>query len=394
MDEVYGKDTMRHHRGRFAPKASVALMVSMLLVLGYGALLLAAVVIADFYVQAGDQEIYVYWETGSELGNLGFYVWRSENVNGPYEKLPLGQPQDQFIPSDDFGAGAFYEFVDVQVTPGILYYYKVQDIPSDGSTGEFVGPESAGINVAPPDTPTPTATPSPTPTSSPVGQPTAPPEASVLFWADPTELNAGECSTVQWQTNHVRAVYLDGAGVSGLGAKTFCPCYDETHTLYVTYLDGQSELFSVTLDVTGTCPGSPPTPISPISPLGSPTPQPTLSPGKTPAAIPTPTVMAVSPATPEPTPLPSVPSSAFSPVETPVLEVTDPGTGAREEIGETPSKTEDVSAVPGEPVADMPVILGTEAASRPRLVTGMWLGLSGVLGLGLIAGGIWLWRRS
>lgn len=363
------------------------------LVLGTSAVL-AAVTIAGFSVEAGEHEIYVYWETGSELGNLGFYVWRSENIDGPYEKLPLGQPQDQFIPSDDFGAGAFYEFVDVQVTPGILYYYKVQDIPSDGSVGELVGPESAGINVAPPDTSTPTATPSPTPMGTLVGQPTAPPEAFVLFWADPTELNAGECSTVQWQTNHVRAVYLDGAGVSGLGARTFCPCYDETHTLYVTYLDGQSELFSVTLDVTGTCPGNPPTLISPISPLGSPTPQPTLSPGKTPDATPTPTVMAAGPATPEPTPLPSVPSSAFSPVETPVLEVTNLGTEAREGIWVTPSKTEGVSAVPGEPSVDMPVVLGAEAVSRPRLVTGIWLGLSGVLGLGLIAGGIWLWRRS
>jgi len=371
-------------------------MVSLLLALGYASLLWAAVRIADFYVQAGDQEIYVYWETGSESDNLGFYVWRSEVVDGEYVKLPLDVPSnEQFVFSKGFDIGAFYVFTDVQVTPGILYYYKVQDIPSDGSAGEFEGPESAGINVAPPpDTSTPTATPSATPTSTLVDQPTASPEASVLFWADPTELNAGECSTVQWQTTHVRAVYLDGGGVSGLGAKTFCPCYDETHTLYVTYLDGRSELFSVTLDVTGTCPGSPPTPISPISPLGSPTPQPTLSPGRTPAATLTPTVVAVSPPTPELTPLPSVPSSAFSPVETPVLEITDSGTGAGEEIVVTPSKTEDVSAVPGEPVADVPVVLGAEAASRPRLVTGMWLGLSGVLGLGLIAGGIWLWRRS
>ena len=116
---------------------------------------LSAVTIGGFTVEAGEQEIFVNWETASEVGNLGFYVWRSESPDTGYVKLPLDAPSEQFIPSDDFGVGAFYEFVDTEITPGVLYYYKVQDIPADGSPGEMVGPESAGIGLTTPDPTTP-----------------------------------------------------------------------------------------------------------------------------------------------------------------------------------------------------------------------------------------------
>ena len=215
---------------------------------------LAVVTITGFVVEAGDNEIFVNWETASEIGNLGFYVSRSESETAGYTKLPLGTPSEQFIPSqDDFGIGALYEYVDTQVTPGVLYYYKVEDVPSSGGS-ETVGPLSAMIPLPGTNTPTmepPTVTLTPTP--------------DVDFWADPTQVAAGSCSTVFWQTQNVRAVYFDGAGVSGEGAQAFCPCVDEMHVLRVQYRDGRSEDFPVTIRVTGTC-GS----TTRVSPLATP----------------------------------------------------------------------------------------------------------------------------
>ena len=51
---------------------------------------LAAVTITGFVVDAGEQEILVDWETASELGNLGFYVLRSETEATGYVETPAG----------------------------------------------------------------------------------------------------------------------------------------------------------------------------------------------------------------------------------------------------------------------------------------------------------------
>jgi hypothetical protein len=90
-----------------------------------------------------------------------------------------------FIASLDEGAGAFYEHKDTEVALGITYYYKLQNIPDDGSPGEFTDPISATIplttTATPTPTPTRTVTPTPnrTPTSTitptPTRTPTPPP---------------------------------------------------------------------------------------------------------------------------------------------------------------------------------------------------------------------------
>jgi hypothetical protein len=355
---------------------------------------LAAVTITGFKVEAGDGAIFVNWETASEIGNLGFHVFRSQSESGTYERLPLGTPSAQFIPSDDFGVGALYEFVDLQVTPGVRYWYKVQDIPASGAA-ETVGPESAMIPLSGGATPTtpPPATAAPTSTATPtVGAPAGPtrtPDASVRFWADPESVRAGECSTLRWQVSQIRAVYFDGIPVTGQGAQVVCPCEQTSHTLRVQYRDGQYEDFALSVAVTGTCSGT--------GTGSSPLPTPVLTaPAAIPAPIDTPEQVALvsTPALPPPGPTAAATAprasapEPVSPIQTPMSSL-----GVGDEFVEGAG----VAAAAMTPAPDAPARLSgaVEAQQTSRLSLGMmWLVLAAVVGTGMVGGGIWLWKRS
>ncbi len=370
---------------------------------------LASVTIAGFEVEAGEQEVFVYWETASETDNLGFYVWRSENADSGYEKLPIGATEsEQIIPSEDDGFGAFYEFTDEQVTPGILYYYKVQDFPASGSP-EFVGPESTGIDLtsepttSPPDTETPTATSTPTlrptstampNTSTPLPDSTSTPVPDVRFWAEASSLAAGDCTTVQWYANNVRSVYFDGAPVQGQGARTFCPCENETHVLDVTYTDDASEQFTVELTVSGSCDES----TLPSSPLATPTLLPTVTPvPATATSEPTvsPTALAETPfATATPRDRRGDTGAQDSPLPTPTLgnmfevAVDEPDAPGAVAVSEG-AESEDVGP---QSLSEGVVVEGLPTATR--LPVGMLLVAAAVAGIGLMLGGLWLWKRE
>jgi hypothetical protein len=115
------------------------------------------------------------------------------------------------------------------------------DVP-DAYTGNgtiYVDDLESAVEGTPP-TPTPTSAP---PTSS------APP--SIDFRADRTALNAGECTTLRWDVENVREVYLDGGGVTGHGTREVCPPADTTYTLRVVLTNGSSTEQTVTITVTG-----------------------------------------------------------------------------------------------------------------------------------------------
>lgn len=308
---------------------------------------IAAVTIADFSVEAGTDRVFVFWETGSEIGNLGFYIWRSESQNAGYQKIPIGGTP-QFIPSDDFGIGAQYTFEDLQATPYVLYYYKVQDIPANGTTGELVGPLAAGIGI------TLTPTPSPTPTATPTT--TRRPGTRVPDTATPTRP-----------------------------------------------LSEPSATPTPTAKATAAITSSPtPTPETVTSPANTVTPNPTpkLAASATPGAgespvtatrnAPEPTVTSASQS---PTPLPSesaatpesmaTVSSDGLPLASPTVEVVSGATP----VGDMTPEPE-VTPAPG---TATPVVV--EGADVRRPILG-WLWLFGLLGLGLVIAGIWLWRRG
>ena len=78
------------------------------------------------------------WETGSEIDNLGFNVYRSDNPFGDWvqvnSNLILGLLNSPH--------GANYYFVDPSVIPNQTYYYLLEDVETSGMT-DFHGPVNA-----------------------------------------------------------------------------------------------------------------------------------------------------------------------------------------------------------------------------------------------------------
>lgn len=85
-----------------------------------------------------------------------------------------------------------------------------------------------------PPTPVPTLTFAPSPTP----QPTATPPMYVDFRADSPWVIAGQCTTLRWDVEGVRAVYLNGRGQPGHGSVEVCPTQTQTFVLHVVLNSG------------------------------------------------------------------------------------------------------------------------------------------------------------
>jgi polar amino acid transport system substrate-binding protein len=75
------------------------------------------------------------------------------------------------------------------------------------------------------------------------------PDYSMNFWADNTELDAGQCTALRWDVRNVQAVYLDGEGVPGVSARDVCPGNTQTYTLVAVKYDGGQDSRQVTINV-------------------------------------------------------------------------------------------------------------------------------------------------
>lgn len=100
---------------------------------------------------------------------------------------------------------------------------------------------------------TPTATLPPTPTRTPTSTMTHA-LLSIEFWADRTEIRAGECINLGWRISGAIAVYLDGQGVIGEETRQVCPPADTRYTLRVVSPIGETvrEVFVRVIPVTST----------------------------------------------------------------------------------------------------------------------------------------------
>jgi hypothetical protein len=96
------------------------------------------VTLALFQAERDGDQVLVTWETALEIDTVGFNVWRSAAPDGPYERL-----NDALIPAESLGGveGGFYEVVDTDVTPGVVYYYKIEELEVGGRTNWY-GPAS------------------------------------------------------------------------------------------------------------------------------------------------------------------------------------------------------------------------------------------------------------
>src|SRR3990172_2041212 len=97
-----------------------------------------AISLLSFTATGGDGGVLLEWETGSEVDNVGFYLYRAESEPGPYQ---LANPT--VIPGlGSSPLGARYRHVDSGLVNGTTYYYELEDLESTG-VRERHGPVSA-----------------------------------------------------------------------------------------------------------------------------------------------------------------------------------------------------------------------------------------------------------
>jgi hypothetical protein len=108
----------------------------------------------------------------------------------------------------------------------------------------------------------------------------------VLFSAKDSTLISGECTTVSWNVENVRAVYYENLGVDGQGEKREC-VRDRPglYTLAVVFASGDTRIYTTTVDVVFPTPS--PMPTATFTDIPPPTP--TWTP-EAPTATPTPNV--------------------------------------------------------------------------------------------------------
>lgn len=86
-------------------------------------------------------------------------------------------------------------------------------------------------------------------TGCPGSQPQPPPAApQVSFSVDQNNLMLGQCATLRWDVDNVRAVYLDGQGVGGHDSRLVCPSSTTTYNLRAVTNSGDINR-SVTINI-------------------------------------------------------------------------------------------------------------------------------------------------
>ncbi|MBN1814237.1 MAG: hypothetical protein JXA14_20530, partial [Anaerolineae bacterium] len=102
-----------------------------------------AVTLAFFTAEWDGDGVVVAWETALEINTVGFNLWRSTDSDGEYEWINTA-----LIPAESLGGveGGFYEYADGEVTPGVTYYYKLEEVEVGGARNWY-GQVSTGAQA-------------------------------------------------------------------------------------------------------------------------------------------------------------------------------------------------------------------------------------------------------
>ena len=75
------------------------------------------------------------------------------------------------------------------------------------------------------------------------------PAPASIFTADKTSLTAGECATLTWDIQGVKALFLDKDPITGTGTKKVCPTISTSYDIAVTNTNGNIDHKVVTITV-------------------------------------------------------------------------------------------------------------------------------------------------
>ena len=261
-----------------------------------------------------------------------YWAYYHLRPDGVWEYSPVGASsysvQDGAVEGWSWGPGDYG--ASGTEPPAITF----EQICAPPATATYTPPPTSTPTSPPTATPTPRPTSTPTPTflPSPTATPTLPP-ASIEFWADRTEVVAGQCLNLSWRVSGVLAVYLNGQGVTGEETRQVCPSADTTYTLRAITPAGEEQRQIVVHAIPPTPAFTPPptqTPAAPAAAKAASTVTPTAQPRAThtatatlpppsptaPAATHTPALLAAAPRE-TPTPLPTSTFTVAPPTHTP-----------------------------------------------------------------------------
>jgi hypothetical protein len=88
--------------------------------------------------------------------------------------------------------------------------------------------------------------------------PVQPLSALIQFWAEPSSLTAGACTTINWHVENASSVRFGGVNQPLDGSDSECLCISQTYMLSVTHLDGTEEQRELSVPVSGSCVTPPP----------------------------------------------------------------------------------------------------------------------------------------
>ncbi len=175
--------------------------------------------------------------------------------------IGLNQPVNFWV-SDDLGKtvskgtnlGDGFSRMEFSPMGGRDYFLNLafgNDFPEDGQAEGSMMMYSTSAAAEDEPEEEETATPTPMESTGPV----------IEYYADPTEVEAGKCTTIYWNVQNVQKVEFGGFEQEFEGSYYDCICKTSTYPMTITYLDNTQEKFYVTIEVEGACETpTPPTP--------------------------------------------------------------------------------------------------------------------------------------
>jgi len=85
----------------------------------------------------GDSKITLVWETGAEINNAGFEVFRKAENENEFVKIASYETNPALKGLGTSSYGRKYTYTDVDVRKGVLYEYKIYSVDFNGNRQEF-----------------------------------------------------------------------------------------------------------------------------------------------------------------------------------------------------------------------------------------------------------------